>query len=286
MRNVSDTRWPPGMVRLGLLGVAATAMLVAGILLARNTTGHDWYSAGKLTLHEAMLAVGFSEYKPVAYRTGRGDTWKIIRGVLVEHGPLVRARRRILTTIGQGVMLGAGAGGAVFCLMLLGAAGHWRRGRAVATVEPAPGAYPWRPPPAWGGAGRGQGWFRPGTSRGQPGLLVIPVAEIEDVERVLAHGGSPATRTLTTVGPGTDAVEHPPALPAADPGDRAAPDDADTGPTRGKGAAKPAPVKAGKPGGQVSHPRPGSGTSKSDSKTPARRRPPAPPKPDEDGGWF
>ena len=281
---MSDTRWPPGMIRLGLLGVAAMAVLVAGILLARNTTGHDWYSAGKLTLHEAMLAVGFSEYKPVAYRTGLGDTWNIIRVVLVEHRPLVRARRRILTTIGQGVMLGAGAGGTVFCLMLLGAAGHWRRGRAVATVEPALGAYPWRPPPAWGGAGRFQGGFRAG--RGRPGLLVIPVAEIEDVERVLAHSGSPTTRTLTTVGPGADAVEHPPALPAADPGDSAAPDDADTGPTRGKSAAKPAPEKTGKPRGQVSGPRPGSGTSKSDSKTSARRRTPAPPKPDEDGGWF
>ena len=228
--------------------------------------------------------MGFSEYKPVAYRTGRGDTWNIIRGVLVEHGPLVRARRRILTAIGEGVLLGAGAGGAVFCLMLLGAAGQWRRSRAVTTVEPTPGAYPWRPPPAWGGAGPLQGRFRAG--RGQAGLLVIPVAEIEDVERVLAHCGSPAARTLTAAGPGADTLEHPPALPAADPGDGAAPDDTDTGPTRGKGPAKPAPGKAGNPRGQVSGPRPGSGTSKSAGKTSAKRRSPASPKPDEDGGWF
>ena len=266
------------MVRLGLLGVAAMAMLVAGILLARNTTGHDWYSAGKLTLHEAMLTVGFSEHKPVAYRTNRGDTWKIIRVVLVEHGPLVRARRRILTTIGEGVLLGAGAGGAVFCLMLLGAVRHRRRGRAVATVEPAVGAYPYRPPPAWGRAGHGHGWFRPGG--GRAGLVVIPVAEIEDVERFVAHGGSPGP--VTAVGPGAGAVEHPPALPAIG----AAPDGADTGPTLGKDAAKPAPGRAGKPRKQVSGPHRGSGTSRSDGKTPARRQTRAPSKPDGDGDFF
>ncbi len=267
------------MVGLGLLGVAATAVLVAGILLARNTTGHDWYSAGKLTLHEAMLAVGFSEYKPVAYRTSRGDTWNIIRVVLVEHGPLVRARRRILTTIGEGVLLGAGAGGTVFCLMLLGPAGPWRRGRAVATVEPAPGAYPYRPPPAWGEAGRAHGWFRPDGGCGRAGLVVIPVAEIEDVERFVTHGGSP--KLLTAVGPGAGAVEHSPALPTAGPGDGA-----DTGSPRGKDAAKPAPVRAGKPRKQVSGPRRGSGTLESDGKTPARRQTPAPSKPDGDGDFF
>ncbi len=270
------------MVRLGVLGVAAMAMLVAGILLARNTTGHDWYSAGKLTLHEAMLAVGFSEYKPVAYRTGCGDTWNIIRVVLVGHGPLVRARRRILTTIGQGVMLGAGAGGTVFCLMLLGAAPPWRRGRAITTVEPASGAYPYRSPRAWGGAGRGQVWFRPG--RGRAGLVVIPVAEIEDVERFVAHGGLP--KPLTAVEPGVGAVEHPPALPAAGREDSTAPDGADTGPTRAKDALKAAPRGAGKPRKRVSGPRRGGGTSKSDGKTSARRTTPAPPKPDGDGDFF
>ena len=277
---MSDTRLPPEMVRLGLLGVAAMAVLVTGILLARNTTGHDWYSAGKLTLHEAMLAVGFSEYKPVAYRTSHGDTWNIIRVVLVEHGPLVRARLRILTTIGEGVLLGAG--GTVFCLMLLGAARPWRCGRAVATVEQAPRAYPYRPPLVWGGAGRAQGWFRPG--RGRAGLLVIPVAEIKDVERFVAHGGLP--KPLTDVGPGAGAVEHPPALPAAGPGDSAAPDGADPGATREKDAAKPAPGRAGKPRKQASGPRRGSGTSMGAGKTSTRRQTPASPKPDGDGGWF
>ncbi|MDE0028398.1 MAG: hypothetical protein OXU42_03215 [Deltaproteobacteria bacterium] len=271
---MSDTQWPSGMVRLGLLSVVAVAVLVAGILLARNTTGHDWYSAGKLTLHQAMLTMGFSEHKAVAYRTSHGDTWNIIRVVLVGHGPLIRARRRILTTIWEGLMLGAGAGGTVFCLMLLGAAGHWRRGgRTVATVEPASGVYPYRPPPAWGGAGRARGWFRP---RSRAGLVVIPVAEIEDVERFVAHGESP--RPVTAVEPGADAVEHPPALPAAGPGDGA-----EIESTREKDAAKPAPGGAGK---QASRPRRGRGTLKSDGKTSARRQTHLRRKPDGDGDFF
>ena len=56
---MSDVRWFRRMIGFGLLGVAAMAVLVSGILLGRTTTSHDWYAAGKLTLIEAMLAVGF-----------------------------------------------------------------------------------------------------------------------------------------------------------------------------------------------------------------------------------
>ena len=126
---MSGARWPRRMVRLGLLGVAAMTLAVPVILLARGTTGHDWYSAAKLTAVEIALAVGFSKYTPVAYRDERGDGWNISRAGFVEFGPPVWAQRRILAAIGDGVMLGAGVGGTVFCLMLLGVAGHGRRGR-------------------------------------------------------------------------------------------------------------------------------------------------------------
>ena len=141
MSVMPDSRWLRRMLVFGLLGVAAMTVVVPGILLARGTTGHDWYSAGKLTLEEAILAMGFSKYTAVAYRREYGDTWNIMRAAFVDFGPPVRARRqRILATIGDGVMLGGGIGGTVFCLMLLGAAGHLRRGRTVASVEPV--AYP------------------------------------------------------------------------------------------------------------------------------------------------
>ena len=120
--------WPRRMVRLGLLGVAV-------VTLARGTTGHDWYTAGKLTAIEIALAVGFSEYRPVAYRWKDGDTLNMSRAVFPEFGPPVRARQRILAAIGDGVMLGAGVGGTVFFLMLLGAVGHGRRGRTGTALE-------------------------------------------------------------------------------------------------------------------------------------------------------
>ena len=139
---MSGARWPRRMVRLGLLGVAAMTLAVPVILLARGTTGHDWYSAAKLTAVEIALAVGFSKYTPVAYRDERGDGWNISRAGFVEFGPPVWAQRRILAAIGDGVMLGAGVGGTVFCLMLLGAAGHVRRGRTGTALEPV-GISPW-----------------------------------------------------------------------------------------------------------------------------------------------
>ena len=41
---MSGALWPRRMVRLGLLGVAAMTLAVPVILLARGTTGHDWYA--------------------------------------------------------------------------------------------------------------------------------------------------------------------------------------------------------------------------------------------------
>ena len=172
--------WPRRMVRLGLLGVAAMTLAVPGILLTRGTTGHDWYAAGKLTAIEIALAVGFSEYTPVAYRWKDGDTMNMSRAVFPEFGPPVQARRHILATIGDGVMLGAGVGGTVFFLMLLGAAGHGRRGRTGTALEPV--EHPHRHLPAAGPAGRVAEWVRPGL-RARIALLVVSPA---DLERLLA----------------------------------------------------------------------------------------------------
>ena len=171
------------MIRLGLLGVVAMMLAVPAILLVRGTTGHDWYSAAKLTAVEIALAVGFSKYTPVAYRDERGDDWNISRAGFVEFGPPVWAQRRILAAIGDGVMLGAGVGGTVFCLMLLGAAGHVRRSRTGTALEPA--EYPHRYPPTARPPGRVTEWIRPGL-RARIALLVVSPAELE---RLLAPLG-------------------------------------------------------------------------------------------------
>ena len=45
---MSGALWPRRMIRLGLLGVAAITVLVPGVLLVRDTAGHDWYAARRL----------------------------------------------------------------------------------------------------------------------------------------------------------------------------------------------------------------------------------------------
>ena len=185
---MSGALWPRRMVRLGLLGVAAMTLAVPVILLVRGTTGHDWYAAGKLTAVEIALAVGFSEYTPVAYRWKEGDTMNISRAVFPEFGPPVRARQHILATIGDGVMLGAGVGGTVFCLMLLGAAGHGRRGRTGTALEPV--EYPSRHPPTASPAGRIADWVRPGL-RTRIALLVVSPAELERLLAPFGHRRRP-----------------------------------------------------------------------------------------------
>ena len=176
-------QWPRRMVLLGLLGVAAVTLAVPCILLARDTTGHDWYAAGKLTAVEVALAFGSDEYGPVAYRWEDGDTWKISRTAFVEFGPPVRARQRILATVGDGVMLGAGVGGTVFCLMLLGAASHWRRGRTGTVLEPVEHSHGHLS--SADAAGRIVELIRPGL-RTRIALLVVSPA---DLERLVAPPG-------------------------------------------------------------------------------------------------
>ena len=246
---MSDLRWLRRMLGFGLLGVAAMTVLVPGILLARGTTGHDWYAAGKLTLMEAMFAVGFDEYATMEYRTTYGDTWNLIRLAFVERGPTVRARRRILATIGDSVMLGVGVSGTVFCLMLLGAVGHLRRSRAVATVERGPAAYPYRHPAAWGAAGSIPGWLRPGGGRARIGLVVVSAADIEDLPEIdgfvelagFLPGADPAGKFVPRAG--ALAGEHAPApLPAEVWSGRGAETAVPTARTRG-GATGVAPAK-------------------------------------------
>ncbi len=188
------------MVRLGLLGVAAMTLAVPVIVLARGTTGHDWYVARKLTAAEVMLAVGFSKFSAVAYRRTYGDTWNISRAVFVEFEPALEARRRILAAIGDGIMLGAGVGGTVFCLMLLGAAGHGRRGRTGTALESV--EYPNRHPPTASPAGRIAVWVRPGL-RAQIALLVVSPAELERLLALLGHRRRPGFIDL----PGPDGSE-------------------------------------------------------------------------------
>ena len=257
-------RWPHRMVRLGLLGVAVMSLAAPAILLARGTTGHDWYAAGQVTLAEVMIAVGFSKSTTVAYRTADGVTWNIIRAAVAVFPSAEKARRRILGKIGDGVMLGAGAGGTMFCLMLFGAAGHGRRDRP--GTAPAPMEYPHRRPPAAGPAGRIADWVRPGL-RARVALLVVSPSELERLLALHGHGRRPGFVDL----PGPYGTE-----PADADGELLQPTETPGLPTTGNGSqgteaaapAKPAPADPGSREGEAEAGNP-AGT-----KAVARRREP------------
>ena len=251
---MSGALWPRRMVRLGLLGIVAMTLAAPGILLARGTTGHDWYAAGQVTLAEVMIAVGFSATTTVAYRRAEGDTWNIIRAAVTVFPSAVQARRRILQRIGDGVMLGAGVGGTVFCLMLIGAAGHGRQGRTGTAVEPV--EFPYRHPSASGHAGRIADWVRPGP-RARVALLSVSLSELARLLALLGHGRRPGFIDL----PGPDGGEpvegagglpertETPSLPPAESGGPAGDSAVQANPALADHEDRPDTAKADKPSG-------------------------------------
>ena len=69
-------------------GAVAMALLWPCVALVRGTTAHDWYAAVKLTIAEAMIAVGFNSFEPTRYRAADGTSFAITRGGLVLYGEL------------------------------------------------------------------------------------------------------------------------------------------------------------------------------------------------------
>ena len=217
---MADRYWYRRMLGFGLLGLAAMTLLTPAVMLAWGTTGHDWYAARRLTMEELKLALGFSEFTPVAYRRDHGDVWHIPRAAFVGFGPPVRARQRILSATGDGMMLGAGIGGTVFVLMAFGAAGALRRSSRAAV--PAPAVRSWRDGPVvWRGTvERVPG--RPG-GRARVALLVVPE---DDFKELAVPDGVMDIAALPEPGPQvlsraeaenvSDAASAPPARSSAD----------------------------------------------------------------------
>ena len=58
-----------------LTGAVAVTLLWPCVALVRATTAHDWYAAVKLTVTEAMIAVGFNSFKPTRYRAADGTSY-------------------------------------------------------------------------------------------------------------------------------------------------------------------------------------------------------------------
>ena len=225
MSAVPDTdKWLLPLVAAGICA-AGMAVLVAGIALALGTTGDDWYAAWKLTLVEAMLTIGFSDYGPVEYRTADGTALTVRRyylaNVMVEPW---RSRRLILSLAADRAVLGTCTGLALFAIWMGGqAAVHLRRlvsGRG-AVVEPAPRvrrgyAGRMRRPDEWS-----DGELIAALARrsGRLGVLLVPADEVERLA-----GVGEATRPSATLRDSLPPARTPSLSPpeSAEPADEAA----------------------------------------------------------------
>ncbi len=138
-RSVIDPGlWRQGFVA-GTLGAVSMALLACAAALARDTSGHDWYAAYRITVADILIGVGFDGDTPVEYRNADGAVESLSRFGLT-HGFEARwARKDILEAAWKGAMLGAlsGFGGALLCLVLAWPSMCERRGRRPA-YEPVP----------------------------------------------------------------------------------------------------------------------------------------------------
>ena len=102
------------------VGMASMSALACAVALAWDTTGHDWYATGKLTLTELLTGLGFDDRAPVEYRTRAGSMVTLTRGGLMYNGEALLARDHVLRTAGKAAGIGVwcGLGGALFCLAL------------------------------------------------------------------------------------------------------------------------------------------------------------------------
>ena len=53
---------------LGMLGAVSMALLLPPLALLRYTDAHDWYAARKVSVAQALIAVGFDENASTKYR--------------------------------------------------------------------------------------------------------------------------------------------------------------------------------------------------------------------------
>ena len=189
---------------------AAMAVLVTGIALAFGTTAHDWYAAGKVTLAEALIAVGFDEFALTEYRRADGETVRISRYRLI-FGEAWAVRARLLSMAADRAVLGACAGLVVAILCLWMSRAIWPSPTVRADVVPRPAATrgPYRP--AWP---VGAGPVRPAAAGERIGLLVVSEAEFESLLR-RAGGIGPAGTAPAAGGRPEESPARLEILPAA-----------------------------------------------------------------------
>ena len=128
----------PGTWVRALLAAAFMWVLAFAVTLARDTTEHDRYAAGKLTLTELVTGLGFDDRAPVEYRMRDGAVVTLTRDGLMYNRDALLARDRLLRTAAKAAGLGAwcGLGGALIGLVLcLRPEDEWQHRRAAPGPE-------------------------------------------------------------------------------------------------------------------------------------------------------
>ena len=95
---------------LGVLGSVVMALLLPPLAALRYTDAQDWYAARKVSVAQALIAVGFDERASTRYRLADGRTVTWLRDGVATYPAALRSRRHILAVIGDNILLGAIAG--------------------------------------------------------------------------------------------------------------------------------------------------------------------------------
>ena len=120
-RVVSDPEFWRQAVVAGTAGAVSMAILACALALARDTTGHDWYAAVRITVADFLIRAGFDADAQVEYRNADGEVEAVSRFGLTHTFEARWARQDILDAAWEGATLGAlsGFGGALLCLVLV-----------------------------------------------------------------------------------------------------------------------------------------------------------------------
>lgn len=225
------------MLKSALVGALLMAVLLPGLALVRDTSGHDWYAAGKVTLAEAAIASRLDRQAQTQYRTKEGETETLTRFRMMFVVEALVARSRIVSTALSHAVLGVASGAllAVFfeILWMRRRVGQGRR----AAVRPKPAKAPpsevWHPANCVEGVLRLRGmkpvqvWVVPPMDNGMPAQVYGTVDERAALPRAPDEsvGEAPpvnAPRALPAPAPkggnvllSSDGKDHPPDKPGA-----------------------------------------------------------------------
>ena len=211
---------------LGALGAALMALLLPPLAAWRYTDAHDWYAARKVSVAEALIAVGFDERATTEYRLADGRTVTWLRDGVATYPRARESRRFIFAVIGDNAVLGACAGFAVLFALsgLLNLARH----------EPAGvSRVPMHRPPA--------GERRPGFVEDVPSYEPNVPAGATPAAAVPAP--DPVVSTIVPTGGSRSNVARPSPVPATAQSGQPAKAEPERAPRRSAGASRTRPAR-------------------------------------------